>query len=485
MLVSLYTVRVVLATLGAEDYGIYNVVAGVVVLFSFVNNAMATATQRFLNYNLGKEDVEKTQQTFSASLLIHIGISIIFVILAETIGLWFVYSKLNVPPERHNAAMWCYQFSIVTTIFNILRVPYNAVIIAYEKMSFFAWISIVEGFLKLFVVYLLFVSSSDKLIMYACLLSCVSLVILFSYIYYCVIKFPHIQFKKNNDKKNIYELLGFSGWSLLGATANVANQHGTNIVFNIFTHVTVNAAMGIATQVNSAVYSFVGNFQTAFQPQLVKSYAAGEIDKLNDLIFTTAKISFILLWTIALPLTINLDYILVLWLKHVPLHTSEIIHLILIYSLIDSFNNPLWMYVQATGKIKLYQICVSIIIMSLLPFSILIFLLGGDIYDVLYTKIFLVVIVTLFRLSYLRNKQNFSSYKFFQNVIFRCLVMALFSYLVVKIFVFKFEGIILLCISCIVSVILVCLFSFCVAMTKKERKLFINFLKSKYRRNQC
>ena len=181
MIVSLYTVRVVLNTLGAEDYGIYNVVAGVVVLFSFVNNAMATSTQRFLNFNLGKEDTEKTQQTYSSSLLIHIGIALIFVILAETVGLWFVNTKLNIPQERHSAAMWCYQFSIITTVFNILRVPYNAVIIAYEKMSFFAWVSIVEAVLKLLVVYLLIISPLDKLVAYVILLTLVSIIILFCY----------------------------------------------------------------------------------------------------------------------------------------------------------------------------------------------------------------------------------------------------------------------------------------------------------------
>lgn len=477
MIVSLYTVRVVLNTLGAEDYGIYNVVAGVVVLFSFVNNAMATSTQRFLNFNLGKNDTEKTQQTYSASLLIHIGIALIFIVLAETIGLWFVNTKLNIPLERHSAAMWCYQFSIITTVFNILRVPYNAVIIAYEKMSFFAWVSIVEAVLKLLVVYLLIISPLDKLVAYVILLTLVSIIILFCYKIYCNKKFATAHYKKVTDYSLVKEILGFSGWSLFGATANVANNQGTNIVLNMFTNVTVNAAMGIANQVNNAVYSFVSNFQTAFKPQLVKSYAAGEKEEFNNLIIRSAKFSFYLLWIIVLPLTLNLDFVLGIWLKNVPEFSIGFVKLILLYSLFESINGPLWLAVQATGKIKKYQIIVSCLIFSNLPLSIIAFSLGANPYWVLLIRIILECFITIFRLLYLKKTQKFSIRSYIKHVIIPVLLVMIFSFIITTILSSNFSGFVFFFISCFVSVIVNVLLVFIVGININERKMLVSFFK--------
>lgn len=477
MIVSLYTVRVVLNTLGAEDYGIYNVVAGVVVLFSFVNNAMATATQRFLNFNLGKSDAKKTQQTYSASLLIHIGIALIFVILAETVGLWFVNTKLNIPLERHSAAMWCYQFSIITTVFNILRVPYNAVIIAYEKMSFFAWVSIVEAVLKLLVVYLLIISPFDKLVAYVILLTLVSIIILFCYKIYCNKKFEIAHYKKVTDYSLVKEILGFSGWSLFGATANVANNQGTNIVLNMFTNVTVNAAMGIANQVNSAVYSFVSNFQTAFKPQLVKSYAAGKKEEFNGLIIRSAKISFYLLWIIVLPLTLNLNFILEIWLKNVPDFSIGFVKLILIYSLFESINGPIYLAVQATGKIKKYQIIVSCLIFSNLPLSIIAFSLGANPYWVLLIRIILECFITMFRLLYLNKTQNFSICSYLRDVMIPVLIVVIVSFIITFCVASCFSGLVFFFGSCAISVIVNMLLVCLVGINKNERKMIVCFFK--------
>lgn len=477
MIVSLYTVRVVLNTLGAEDYGIYNVVAGVVVLFSFVNNAMATATQRFLNFNLGKNDTEKTQQTYSASLLIHIGIALIFVVLAETIGLWFVNTKLNIPLERHSAAIWCYQFSIITTVFNILRVPYNAVIIAYEKMSFFAWVSIVEAVLKLLVVYLLIISPLDKLVAYVILLTLVSIIVLFCYKIYCNKKFEIAHYKRITDYSLVKEILGFSGWSLFGATANVANNQGTNIVLNMFTNVTVNAAMGIANQVNSAVYSFVSNFQTAFKPQLVKSYAAEKKEEFNSLIIRSAKFSFYLLWIIVLPLTLNLDFVLQIWLKNVPDFSIGFIKLILIYSLFESINGPLFLAVQATGKIKKYQIIVSCLIFSNLPFSIIAFFLGANPYCVLIIRIILECFITIFRLLYLNKTQKFSIGSYLKNVMIPVLVVMIVSFFITSLISSYFSGLVFFFGSCAISVIVNMLLVCLVGINKNERKMIVCFFK--------
>lgn len=443
---------------------------------------MATATQRFLNFNLGKNDTEKTQQTYSASLLIHIGIAFIFVFLAETIGLWFVNSKLNVPVERHGAAMWCYQFSIITTVFNILRVPYNAVIIAYEKMSFFAWVSIVEAVLKLLVVYLLIISPFDKLVAYVVLLTFVSVIILFCYKIYCNKKFEIAHYKKVLDYSLAKEILGFSGWSLFGATANVANQQGTNIVLNMFTNVTVNAAMGIANQVNSAVYSFVSNFQTAFNPQLVKNYAAGEKKLFDKLTIETSKFSFMLLWFIILPLVLNLDFILQLWLKNIPEYSVAFVRLILIYSLLDAINGPLWMAVQATGIIKKYQIVISCLIFANLPLSIVAFMLLANPCWVLYIKIMLSCVITVFRLIYLNITQGFSVKKYINNVLLSMMGIIVLSYILSVFCSSPFGGLTYFFISCIISVIVNILLFFFIGINNEERKIILSYIKKRVKK---
>ncbi len=471
LLVSLYTVRVVLATLGAQDYGIYNVVAGVVVLFSFVNNAMVTSTQRFLSFNIGKNDTAKTQQTYSASLLIHIGTALIFIFLAETIGLWFVNSKLNIPSERHTAAMWCYQSSIITTAFNILRVPYNAIIIAYEKMSFFAWISIMEAVLKLLVVYLLVISPLDKLVTYVILLTFVSVVVLICYKAYCSKRFEIARYEKVRDISLVREILGFSGWSLFGAAANVANQQGTNIMLNVFTNVTVNAAMGIANQVNSAVYSFVSNFQTAFQPQLIKSYAAGEKEEFNNLIVRSAKFSFYLLWIIALPLYLNCELVLTLWLKQVPGYAVAFVRLILIWSLIEAINGPLYMGIQATGRIKSYQILIGIINLSNIPFVVVAFCFGASPSWVLYIRISTNLVALIFRTLVICRYTTFPGLSFLKSDVFTPCIIALFSALVTKLISNLFIESMYFLVSCFISVTSTGFLVFSLGLTKSEQIL--------------
>ena len=429
LLVSLYTVRVVLNTLGAEDYGIYNVVAGVVVLFSFVNSAMASATQRFLNYSLGENNLKKTQEVYSSSLIVHLGIAVIFILLAETVGLWFVSNKLNIPEARKTATAIVYQFTIITTVFNILRVPYNAVIIAYEKMSFFAWLSILESFLKLVIVFLLVISGIDRLIFYAFLMTVVAMIILCFYKLYCNHTFEIAHYKKTTDISLVKRILSFSGWSLFGAVANVANSQGTNIVLNMFTNVTVNAAMGIANQVNSAVYSFVGNFQTAFNPQIVKSYASDDREYFINLVCRTSKFSFFLLFLIALPLYINCGFILTIWLKNVPAYTIPFVRLILVWSLIETINGPLYMAIQSTGKIKLYQLIVGIINLSNIPLLIFSFSVGAGPLWLMYIKISLNLFALVFRIYLCYKLVDFPVKRFILNSLLRPVLVVVLSVL--------------------------------------------------------
>lgn len=487
MLVSLYTVRVVLATLGAEDYGIYNVVAGVVVLFSFVNNAMASGTQRFLNYSLGEKNIEKTRSVYSTSLVVHVAIAVLFVVAAETIGLWFVSKKLNVPSARHSAAMTVYQLAVVTTVLNIIKVPYNAVIIAYEKMSFFAGISIIEAILKLAVVFMLSVSAIDKLVMYAILLTVVAGVILLCYKLYCNKNFDAAHFRCPKDISLVKEILSFSGWSLFGASADMCNQQGTNIVLNMFTNVTVNAAMGIANQVNSALYSFVGNFQTAFKPQIVKNYAAGERKEFINLIIRSAKVSFFLLFLLALPLYLNCDFVLGIWLKSVPPFSVQFVKLTLIYSLIDCINGPLWMSIQATGKIAAYQIIVSVLIMLNLPLSIIAFLLGAGAEWILYIRIFLAVIITLWRVFFLQKRIGICAAEFLLSVAGRGGIIGFISF-VSNYFIWKllsFNTLVQFFLSCLSTVMVSGGLIFFIGFSNAERQRIVKFIKMKFCKRNC
>ncbi len=310
MIVTLYTSRIVLNTLGIEDFGIYNIIGGVIILFTFLNVAMSNTTQRFLSFELGRNDMEQLKKTFSMSMTAHISIALIVFLLSETVGLWFINTQLNIPAERMNAANWVYQFSILTFVFQIIRVPYNASIIAYERMSFYAYISIIEVILKLAVVFLLQKGGFDKLIFYSILLFIVSIIILYAYKVYCNKKFKISRYYFFWDGSLYKNIMSFSGWSLMGSVASISANQGINILLNIFFGVAVNAAMGIANQVNGALNSFVVNFQTAFKPQIVKSYAEGDKKYLTQLILQTSKFSFFLFFIVSIPILLNTEFAL-------------------------------------------------------------------------------------------------------------------------------------------------------------------------------
>ena len=423
MAVMLYTSRVILKALGVEDFGIYNIVGGIVVFFSFINNAMIASTQRFLNYELGRKDIEEASKVFSASVNIYLAISIIFLLLAESVGLWFLNTYLNIPPERMNAANWVYQFTIITSIINMMKMPYNAAVIAHERMSFYAYSSIIEAGLKLSIVFLI-VYFADRLISYAILLSVVSFLILVVYIYYCRRTFlicRHLSFAYN--KKRYSDIISFSGWSLFGALANVGTTQGINIILNIFFGVGVNAAMGIASQVNAAIYQFVSNFQTAFNPQIIKSYAAKEFEHFKTLILHTSKYSYYLLFILILPVFICCEEVLEIWLGEVPEHAVSFCRLLLIFSLIDALQGPLWVSAQATGKIKSYQLMVSSLILLNLPIIFFILKLYKIAEIALIVRIFLNIITAFARVVYLNRLYSFPIALFFKKVIIVCIVI--------------------------------------------------------------
>ena len=417
MAVTLYTSMVVLKTLGVDDFGIYNIVGGVVVLFSFLNNAMSTATQRFLNFEMGRGTEGNVNRMFSMSMTAHLSIALIVVILSETIGLWFLNTQLNIPADRMNAANWVYQFTILTFCIQIIRVPYNASIIAYEKMSFYAYIGIIEVILKLLIVFLLLFFGWDKLKLYAVLTFGVTLIVLVLYKLYCNKVFTTCRYNFFWDKSLYKKLMSFSGWSLFGSVANVGAQQGLNILLNIFFGVAINAAMGIANQVSSAVFGFVSNFQTAFNPQIVKSYAMNDRVYFMKLIFQSSKFSYYLLLLLSIPLLISTDFILQVWLTNVPEYTASFCRLIILFLLVDAISAPLWMSVQATGEIRNYQILIGGLILLNFPLAYLALKLGFPPQSVLIVRLLINLLTYFVRIFYLRNKINLPSGKYIREVI--------------------------------------------------------------------
>lgn len=420
--VTLYTSRIILQALGVDDFGLYNIVGGVVVLFTFINNAMVASTQRFLNYELGRNNTEEAKKVFSASLSIHFAIAAVFLILAETIGLWFLNTYIQIPSGRETAANWVYQFTIATSIINIIRTPYNASIIAHERMSFYAYISIIEVVLKLLIVYLVYLFA-DRLISYAALITIVTLIVFGGYYFFCKKNFSICQYKFEYDKQRYLSIASFSGWSLFGSVANMGGQQGTNILLNMFFGVAINAAMGIANQVNAAIYHFVSNFQTAFNPQIIKSYAAGDKDYFINLILNTSRYSFLLLFYLALPVYLCAPDILRIWLGTVPEHAIEFCRLMLIFSLIDAIQGPLWVSAQATGKIRNYQLLMSALILLNIPIIYVLFLYFDSPEIALMVRISINIVTATARVIYLNRLYKFPIIRYLKEVVCISLLM--------------------------------------------------------------
>ena len=430
MLVSLYTSRVVLNALGVEDFGIYNVVGGVVSMFGFINTAMAASTQRYLTFELGRGNQEQLFKVFSTSVQIHACIALLIVLLAETIGLWLFYHKMTIPTDRMNAALWVYQFSVLSTVVLIMSVPYNASIIAHERMSAFAYISVVEVLLKLGIVYVLLIGSFDKLKLYALLMFGVQLGIRLIYSRYCRTHFQETVYKRVWDKKLFKVMLGFASWNLWGNGAAILFTQGVNILLNIFFGVFVNAAMGIANQVSGAISLFVGNFQTAFNPQIIKSYASGEKERFINLILNTSKYSYYLLFLIALPCFICCNEILQLWLGEVPPHSVSFCRLLIIFSLIDAVQGPLWVSAQATGDIRNYQLLMSFLILLNLPVSYVILKIIPIAELALVVRVLINLVTAVARVVYLKRLYSFPVARYLKEVVLLGMTVTIVSSLI-------------------------------------------------------
>lgn len=430
MIVSLYTSRVILNALGVEDFGIYNVVGGVVAMFSVISGSLSAAISRFITYELGKGDQSKLNKIFSASVTIQLLLSLIIVVLIESVGVWFLNAKMTIPAERMTAANWVLQFSIVTFVINLISVPYNAAIIAHERMSAFAYISILEAVCKLTIAFLIMVSPMDKLIFYAILMCMVSVIVRFTYGHYCKKHFAECTYHFHWDADILKKMFGFAGWNFIGASSAVLRDQGGNIVINLFYGPTVNAARGIAIQVNSAIMGFVSNFMTALNPQITKSYASGDREYMMTLIFQGARLSFYMLLLLSLPVLVNTHYILVLWLKLVPEHAVLFVQLILIFAMSESISNPLVTAMLATGKIRNYQIVVGGLQMMNLPISYVCLRFGCIPETVLVVAIAISQCCLAARLYMLRRMIGLSSIQYMKKVYFNVIAVALLSVMI-------------------------------------------------------
>lgn len=457
MAISLYTSRLILNTLGIEDYGIYSVVGGFVLMFSTLNSSMTTSVQRFMNFEMGINKPgkdERLNNIFNTSIIIHLGIAVIIFLLLESIGSWYLNNHMNIPTGRVGAAKWVFQFSIFTLMVNIINVPYNALIIAHERMSAFALISILEVVLKLVIVYLVILSSWDKLKLYAVLMFLISVIMRIIYSSYAIKNFKESKFKWNWNSSLFKEMSGFAGWNLIGVSSTMLRTQGSNVLLNYFFGVVINAATGIAFQVKNTLDSFVLNFMIALNPQITKSYAANDYKYLMQLIFKGSKYSYYLLLFVAIPIFIETEIILELWLKIVPPYAVIFVRLLLIISLLETLSKTLIQSMFATGRIRKYQIIVGSITILNLPLSIIMLYLGFPPQSVFIIVIIIAIISLFVRLIMLKPMINIEINKFITNVILNVLIVSIIALILpIMIIVFQEPGSLRLLFTTLVSIL--------------------------------
>lgn len=427
MAITLFTSRVILRALGVEDYGIYNVVGGVVAMMGVLNNAMAVAAQRYLTFEIGRNNIERLNLVFNISIIIYMLLSIILLILAETVGLWFLNTQLVIPEERMVAANWVYQFSIISCIVGLMLAPYNASIIAHEEMGVYAYVSIADSVLKLGIVYLLYVSSFDKLISYGALNLLVVILIAICYYVFCHIKFKECRFKFLFDKSLFKELLSYSGWNVFGSAASLVKGQGVNVLLNMFFTPAVNAARGIAYQVNAAVSVFFTNFYTAVRPQITKYYAQEDMKNMILLVFRSTKMACFLIVFLSIPIIVETPFIVKLWLGIIPDYVVPFIRIIMLITMIDSMSNPLMTTAHATGRIKAYQFVVGMMNIMILPISYVALKMGAEPVSVFIISLVMSVLCFGARMIVVNRLIDFPVKKYIIEVLFPCFLVTVLS----------------------------------------------------------
>lgn len=477
--VSLFTVRVVLNTLGVVDFGIYNVVGGVVTMFSFLSGTMATASQRYFSFELGNNNLDKLKKIFSTTLFIYFIIAFVIIVIAETLGLWFLNTKMTIPPDRMNSARYVFQFSIFSFILTILTIPYKSLIIAYEQMKIYAYISIIEVVLNLLIVYLLLISAFDKLKLYSILMFGVTFIITLVYRIYSQKRYVISHFSFYWDKQLFKEILSYSGWNLFGALAGVFNNQGVNILLNVFFGPAVNAARAITYQINGALSQFVNNFIIATRPQIIKYYASNQKTQMMKLAFQSSKFSYYLLFILSMPVLIETGIIFSVWLKQIPEYAIIFTRLIIISTLIDVLSYPLMTLAHATGKIKLYQSVIGSVMLLNLPLSYVFLKLGYQPQIVFYLGIVNSILCLILRLFLLNRMVELPIKKYILDVGVSVTFVSISSYLLPIVISNQMnESIGRLLIVTIAGSLFSILSIYIVGLSKTEKEYSLNLIKN-------
>jgi O-antigen/teichoic acid export membrane protein len=474
MLVSLYTVRAVLETLGAEDYGIYNLVAGVVTMFGFLGNSMSAASQRYFSFEIGRGDFNGLEKTFSLFLMLYVIIAILVLLFAETIGLWFVHNKLVIPSERVNAARWIYQFSIISFLLTIMATPYTALIIAHEDMNIYAFGSIVEVLFKLISVFLLRIVMFDKLQLYGILMCIATFISTTIFRVFCKIKYRESKFHFYFNVFLFREYFCYTGWNLFGIISVIMRNQGINILLNQFFNAGVIAARSISFSINSAVSSFMFNFNTAIRPGIIKYCASGKKDKMISLIFRSTKISYFLMYAFTLPLVLEMPIVLSLWLKNPPPYTVIFTRLVLIELLVGSLSVGFSSGITATGKIKTRELVIGGIYFLNLPLSWLAIVFVGPPYLVTWILIFLTFITLIAEVQIAHRLLSFSLGQCFNKVMMPLGKVTIISLILpVILHGILTQSFLRLCIVTFISILSLCISMYLCGLNDAER----NFVK--------
>lgn len=480
MCVQLYTSRIILTSLGVVDFGLYGVVGGVVIIFSTLVGAFGSATSRFFTVELGRDDFEQLKKVFSTALALHFVIALCIMLVCESIGLWFLNTQMDIPPERMYAAQWLFQFSIITAVFTIMQVPYNAAIIAHEEMSVYAYVGLLEAFGKLAIAYLITFSPIDKLIWYGLLLMLLQILVVSIYRFYCLRRYKETHFRLQHDKALYKSMLTYSSYDMIGNMSVMAQGQGLNMVLNVFCGPVVNAARSIAYQVQSAATQFSSNFLTAVRPQIIKLYARNDVEAMMKLVYQSSILTYILMLMIVLPLSLEVHLVLSLWLGEYPEYTDTFTVIILINTLLNAFRSPRITVFHATGHIKLSNLVTGSILCFALPLGYLLMKLGFNPNAVFWGMLGTTILSDVTNLLILRRYVQYSISDFLKKVHLKCCLITLITLAVVLPVTFSMDdGFYRLLVCTFVSIISVFALSWIIALNKYQREKIISIIKSK------
>lgn len=482
MAIGFYTSRIVLQALGISDYGIYNLVGGLIIMINALTSALSGATSRFITYSMGEENQDAVSKAFSTAFIIHCSLALFFLLVAETVGLWFVNNHLVIEPSRMVAANWIYQSAIISTVLGITQVPYNAIITAHERFGVFAYIDILNSVLKLLIAFVVLYSVVDKLIEYSILYMLISAIVILFYRYYCVKHFRESLFVWRCDKNLLKEMLSFSGWNLYGNMMLTISQQGQNVLLNRFFGTIINAASGIALQIQATLFAFIGNIAFAFRPQIVKEYAKNNNQRVNYLVFLASKFSAISTLLISVPVIFNMHYLMSLWLAKVPSGSVEICQLLLITNFFNSFNPSSYNAITATGKLKLVNILSGTFFLLQLPLIYIILHYTHSYYNVYLLGITIPIMTCIMYIYVLKKYVNiFNAKGFVVNIMIPTTIIGLLDAVIIyccgKL---GMNNLFLFVIDIIISSLIIILLSYLWILDRHEKFVLLSYIKSKF-----